>query len=72
MTQICINKLTIIGSDNGFSPGWRQAIIWTNTGIFLIGPLETNFSDIFIRIIKENAFENVVCEMILFCPGQNV
>ena len=33
-----------------FSPGRRQAIIWTNAGILLIGPLRTNFSDIFIGI----------------------
>ena len=38
---ICVSKLTIIGSDNGLSPGQHQAIIWTNTGILLIGPLET-------------------------------
>ena len=41
---------TIIGSDNGLLPSWRQAIFWTNTGILLIGPLGTNFSEIFIRI----------------------
>ena len=29
----------IIGSDNGLSPGRRQAIIWTNAGILLIGSL---------------------------------
>ena len=34
--HICIGKLTIIGSDNGLSPGRRQAIIWTNAGILLI------------------------------------
>ena len=28
-----VSKLTIIGSDNGLSPGRRQAIIWTNAGI---------------------------------------
>ena len=27
VTHICISKLTIIGSDNGLSPGRRQAII---------------------------------------------
>ena len=43
-------KLTIIGSDNGWSPGRRQTIIWTNTGILLIGPLGTNFSEISIEI----------------------
>ena len=39
VTHICVCKLTIIGSDNGLSPGRRQAIIWTIAGIFLIGPL---------------------------------
>ena len=37
-----------IGSDNGLSPGRRQAIIWTNVGILLIEPLGTNFSEILI------------------------
>ena len=48
--HICVGKLTIIVSDNGLSPGWRQAIIWTNAGILLISPLGTNFSEILIRI----------------------
>ena len=43
-THICVGKLTIIASDNGLSPGRRQAIIWTNAGILLIGPLGTNFN----------------------------
>ena len=46
VTHICVGKLTIIGSDNGLSPGRRQAIIWTNAGILLIWPLGTNFSEI--------------------------
>ena len=50
VTHICVSKLIIIGSDNGLSPGWRQAIIWTNAGILWIGPLGTNFSEIFIEI----------------------
>ena len=50
VTHICVSKLTIIGSDNGLSPGRRHAIIWTNTGILFIEPLGTNFSDIFIEI----------------------
>ena len=33
VTHICISKLTIIDSDNGLSPEWCQAIIWTNAGI---------------------------------------
>ena len=48
--HICVVKLTIIGSDNGLSPGRRQAIIWTNAGILLIGPLGTNFIEILIGI----------------------
>ena len=71
MTHICDGKLTNNGSDNGLSPGRRQAIIWTkagiiwtNAGILLIGPLGTNFSEIGIKniLIEENPFENVVCK----------
>ena len=50
VTHICASKQTIMGSDNGLSPGWRQAIIWTNAGILLIGTLGTNFSEILIAI----------------------
>ena len=50
VTHICVGKLTTIGSDNGLSPGWRQAIIWSNAGILLIEPLGTNFSEILIGI----------------------
>ena len=47
----CIGNLTIIGSDNGLSPSRRQAIIWTNAGILLIGPLGTNFNENIIEIL---------------------
>ena len=50
VTHLCVGKLTIIGSDNGLSPGRRQAIICTNAGLFLIGHLATNFSEILIAI----------------------
>ena len=46
VTHICVIEIIIIGSDNGLSPGRRQAIIWTNAGILLIRPLGTNFSEI--------------------------
>ena len=49
VTHVCV-KLTIIGLDNGLLPGRRQAIIWTNAGISLIGPSGTNFSEILIEI----------------------
>ena len=50
VTHTCVSKLTIIGSDNGLSPDQPQAIIWINAGIFLTGPLGTNFSEILIEI----------------------
>ena len=51
MTHLCVGKLTVIGSDNGMSPGRRQALIWTSAGILLTGPLGTNFSEILIGIL---------------------
>ena len=50
MTQICVGEQTIIGSDNGLSPGRRQAIIWTNAVILSIGPLGTNFNETLIEL----------------------
>ena len=50
VTHICVGKLSIIGSDNGLSPSRRQAIIWTNSGILLIGTLGTNLIEISIEI----------------------
>ena len=38
VAHICVSNLTIIGSDNGLSPGRCQAIIWTNAGILLARP----------------------------------
>ena len=45
-----IRKITIIGSDNGLSPGRHQAIIWTNAGLLSIELLGTNFNEIGIKI----------------------
>ena len=50
VTHICVSELPIIGSDNGLSPGRRQAIIWTNAGILLIRTLGINFSEILSEI----------------------
>ena len=49
VTHICVSKLITFGSDNGLSPGRRQAIIWTNAGILWIWPLETKFSEMLIQ-----------------------
>ena len=50
VTHICVGNLIIIGSNNGLSPGRREAIIWTNAGILLMLTLGTNFSEILIEI----------------------
>ena len=50
--HMCVGNLTIIGSNNDLSPGRRQAIIWTNAGILIIGHLRTNFSEISIELLQ--------------------
>ena len=76
MTHICVGKLTIIGSDNGLSPGRRQAIIWTNIVILLIEHLGANFSEILIKI-NIFSFKKMYLKMSSgkwrpFCLGLNV
>ena len=50
VTHICVSELNITASDNGLSPGRRQAIIWTSAGISLIRTIGTHFSEIFSEI----------------------
>ena len=73
---ICVSKLTIICSDNGLSPGRRQAIIWTNAWILLIEPLGTNFSEILIGIqilsFKKMRLKMTSGKWRPFCLGLNV
>ena len=76
VTHICASKLTNIGSYNGSSPGRRQAIIWRNAGISLVGPFETNFSENLIRI-QTLSFKKMPLKMSSakwrpFCLGLNV
>ena len=73
VTHICVRILTIIGSDNGLSPGRCQAIIWTNAGILLIGPLgtNTNFSEILIEILTI-WFKKMHLKWRPFCLSLNV
>ena len=76
VTHICVSDLTIIGSDNGLSPGQRQAIIKTNDGILLIRPLGTNFSEILIEILifslKKMRLKVSSAKRRPFCLGLNV
>ena len=69
-------KWVIIGSDNGLSPVRRQNIIWTNAGILLTGPWETNFSELLIGI-QTLSFKKLHLNMSsakwrLFCLGHNI
>ena len=76
VTHICVGKLTIIGSNDGLSPSRRQAIIWTNAGILLIGPRGTSFSEILIGT-QAFSFRKMHLKMSpakwrRFCLGLNV
>ena len=76
VTHICVNKLTIIGSDKGLSPDRRQAIIWTNGGILLIWTLGPKFSEIESEIdtfsSKEMHLKMSSGKWRPFCLGLNV
>ena len=76
VTHICVDNITSIGSYNGLSPYRRQAIICTNAGILLTGPLGTNFSEISIEILTFS-FTKMHLKISpgkwrLFCLGLNV
>ena len=74
--HICVNNLTINGSDNDLSPGQCQAIIWTNAGILLIEPLGKNSSEIVIKIhtfsFKKMYLKKMFGKCRPFCLGLNV
>ena len=76
VTHICNSKLAIIDSDNGLSPDRRQAIISTNAGLLLIGPLGTNFCEILIEILtfsfKKMRLKVSSAKRQPFCLGLNV
>ena len=61
MTHICVSILTIIGSDNGLSPGrrqWWNIVNWTPRN-----KLQWYINRSSYIFIQENALESVVCEM---------
>ena len=65
---IRVGKLNIIDSDNGLSPGWRQAIIWAKSWIIvnltLRNKLQWNLNQNSNIFIEENRFENVICKIV--------
>ena len=62
-------------SDDGLSPGWHQAITWTDDGNCQLASREetsvkkNNWNKIYS--IQENAFEHV-CKMAAICLGLNM
>ena len=66
VTHICVNKLAIIGSDNGLSPDrpshylnqWWNSVTWTFTNKF-----QWDFNQDSNIVFQEIAFDNVVCKM---------
>ena len=76
VTHICVGKLDIIVSDNGLSPDRREAIIWTNAGMLLIGPSGTSVSEIPIAIhtfsFMKMHFKMSSGKWRPFCLGLNV
>ena len=74
VTHICVVELGHQWSDDGLSPVRRQAIICTNAGMLLIGPLETNFSEILIGIqfsLKKLHLKTSSAKWRLFCLSLN-
>ena len=77
MTHICVSTLTIISSDNGLSPGRRQAIIWTNAWIMLIWTLKNklqwnenswiSFKKVHLKCRLENGEHFVSASVCLRC-----
>ena len=64
-----------IGSNNGLSPIWLQAIIWTNAELLSIGPLGTKFSEIQVKI-QNFSFMKMHLKMLSvkqrpFCRGED-
>ena len=73
--HICVGKMIIIDSDNGLSPGRRQAIILTNAGILLIGILGTSFTETLREIhtypVKKIHLKTLSAKWRPFCCGLN-
>ena len=58
VTHICVNKLTIIGSDNGLLPDWCHTIILNNAEILLFGSQEKSSVKFQLNIIY---FHSHIC-----------
>ena len=75
VAHIWVSKLSTICSDNGLSPGRRQAIIWTSAGTLLIWTIGTNFNEMLIEIhtfsVKKIHLKMSSTKWWPFCLGLN-
>ena len=69
-----VNWVNIV-SDNGLSPGRRQAIIWNNADILSIRPPGTHFNEILFEInlfsFKKMRLNMSSAKLWPFCPGED-
>ena len=75
VTHICISKLTIIVSHNGWSPGASSHYInqcWSIINWTFRNKLQRNRNRNSYIFIPENTFKDVICEIAEFCFGLNV
>ena len=56
-TYLWVSKLTIIGSDNGLSPGRHQVVIKNNAKILFTRTFGTTFSEIIEKSIWTSRLE---------------
>ena len=61
-----------IGSDNGLSSEWRQAIAWNSAALLLIWSLETNFNRISKFLFKKIHLEMSAAKWWPFCLNLNM
>ena len=61
--HICISRLTIIGSDNGVSPGHYLNQYWNIVEWELRNKFQWNLKQNQYILIQENAFENIAWRM---------
>ena len=47
---VCVRNWVRLGSGNGLSPVWQEAITWTKAGLLSSEPLRINFSEIGIEL----------------------
>ena len=71
-TYISVSKLTIIGSDDGLSPGRHKAIVWTNAGILYNWSPRNNFNWNWYIFIKKMHLKMSSGKRWPFCLGLNV